>query len=102
MRGIGMLLNAGIKPQHIMVYMLIGYDPAETMGAIMYRFEKMVAIGLLPYPMVYNNANPDLKWFQRWVIMRSYKFIPWAEFTKSKRKTFYSEQKIGAEQAGLL
>lgn len=102
MRGIGMLLNAGIKPHHIMVYMLIGYDPAETMEAIMYRFEKMVAIGLLPYPMVYNNADPDLKWFQRWVIMRSYKFIPWAEFTKSKRKTFYAEQKIGADQASLL
>ena len=82
MRGIGLLLDAGIKPQHIMVYFLCGYWPGETMGDIFYRFEKMNQIGLLPYPMVYNNNNKELKKFQRWVVRRFYKFVPWDEYSR--------------------
>ena len=63
-----------------MVYMLIGYVPGETMDDIMYRYQKMVDFGCKPYPMVYNNANPQLKRFQRWVIRRYHEFIPWEEY----------------------
>ncbi len=80
MRGIGMLLEAGIKPQAIMVYMLCGYWPGETFDDVMYRFNKMVAMGLKPYPMVFDNSNKLLKKFQRWVIRRLYEFVPWEDF----------------------
>lgn len=80
LRGIGLLLDAGIKPQSIMVYMLCGYWPGETMDDVMYRFEKMKAMGLMPYPMVYDNANKTLKKFQRWVIRRLHEFVPWSEY----------------------
>ena len=82
MRGVGMLLEAGIKPGHIMVYFLCGYWPGETMQDVFYRFEKMNEMGLLPYPMVYNNQNTELKKFQRWVIRRYYKFVPWDEYSR--------------------
>jgi hypothetical protein len=82
LRGIGILMDAGIEPQKIMVYMLCGYWPGETIDDVMYRFEKMKAIGLLPYPMVYDNTNKTLKKFQRWVIRRFHEFIPWPEYLK--------------------
>jgi hypothetical protein len=84
LRGIGLLLDAGIKPQAIMVYMLCGYWPGETMDDVMYRFEKMKAIGLLPYPMVYDNKNTTLKKFQRWVIRRFHEFIPFDEYLRGE------------------
>lgn len=80
-KGVDMLEKAGIPPRHLMVYMLVGYDPEETWERIMYRFEKMKARGILVYPMVYQNARPDLKWFQRWVIQRFYQVIPWKDFS---------------------
>ena len=82
LRGIGILMDAGIEPQKIMVYMLCGYWPGETMDDVMYRFEKMKSMGLLPYPMVYDNTNKTLKKFQRWVIRRFHEFIPWSEYLK--------------------
>ena len=84
-KGANLLKDAGIPPAHLMVYMLIGYDPTETMDRIMYRYQRMVDFGCKPYPMVYNNANPQLKRFQRWVIRHYYEFIPWEEYGKAVR-----------------
>jgi hypothetical protein len=83
LKGINTLLNAGIKANQIMVYMLCGYWPQEKWDDIMHRFLKMKEIGLMPYPMVYGE-NPKLKKFQRWVVMRFHEFISWEEFNKSK------------------
>jgi hypothetical protein len=85
-RGIEQLVGAGIKPEHIMVYMLVGYDPTETWERVFYRFNRMVEIGLIPYPMVYNNTDKDLKLFQKWVVARYYHIMPWDEFVQIKRK----------------
>jgi hypothetical protein len=83
-KGVNLLKDAGIPPAHLMVYMLVGYDPTETMDRIMYRYQKMVDFGCKPYPMVYNNANPQLKRFQRWVIRHYHEFIPWEEYGKAQ------------------
>lgn len=82
--GVQRLIDAGVKAHYIMVYMLIGYDEAETWERIFYRFNKMVGIGIRPYPMVYNNARPDLKLFQKWVVRRYCELVPWEEFVASK------------------
>ena len=79
-RGVDALERAGVPPTHLLVYMLVGYRPGETMAEIMYRFERMTARGIRPYPMVYNNQNLDLKRFQRWVIRKYYTFIPFEEY----------------------
>jgi hypothetical protein len=78
--GIRILTEAGIRPAHILVYMLCGYGPNWSFEDIFYRFEKMKGAGLLPYPMVYDQSNKLLKKFQRWVVRRYYQFIPWDEF----------------------
>ena len=80
MRGINLLMEAGIRPRAIMVYFLCGYWPGETMEDIFYRFDKMKAMGLMPYPMVYDNSNILMKKFQRWVIRRYHEIVPWEEY----------------------
>lgn len=91
MRGIGYLLDAGVKPDALMVYMLVGKDPAETWERIMYRFSAMTALGLRVYPMPYRQLNSlsepanaisyrKLKQFQRWSNTGVYKFEPFENY----------------------
>lgn len=97
LRGINLMLNAGIRPQNIMVYFLCGYWPGERWEDIFFRFETMVKIGLLPYPMVYDNKNKMLKKFQCWVIQRGYQFIPWEEYSQganTRTKTDDAQQPL--------
>lgn len=82
-RGIDRLEKAGIPSKHIMAYMLIGYDPKETMERIFYRFNCMVVRGILPYPMVYDRTRKDLREFQRWVITGLYRAIPFQDYRVS-------------------
>jgi len=91
LRGIDHLLLAGIKPSYIMVYMLIGFEPNETIDEILYRFNKIDSLGMLPFPMVYNKAklkrgSPDrlLHDLQRWAIGRFYKVMTFADYRAIK------------------
>ena len=81
-RGLEKLEEAGIPAKHLMVYMLIGYKPDETMTEIMERYQMLKNAGCLPYPMVYDPSNRLNKAFQRWVIRRYDAFIPWEKFNK--------------------
>lgn len=80
-RGMAMLNEAGIPSRHLMVYMLIGYKPGETIEEILYRYQRLKDAGCMPYPMVYDNTNRTLKRFQRWVVMRYDEEVPWDEFS---------------------
>lgn len=96
LKGIATLERAGIPPRRVMAYMLIGYDRRETWDRLFYRHNKMVALGIRPYPMVYDAGNPHrtiplgntnqrighrtLAEFQRWVIRKAYTFIPFEEY----------------------
>jgi len=95
--GVERLEKVGIPPGHLMVYMLIGFDPAETMERILYRFNRMAERGILPYPMVYNNQDKELKKFQRWAVGRYYKIVPWSEYRRDFAKFIRP-----AEQAALF
>jgi hypothetical protein len=86
-RGIDRLERAGIKPKHIMAYMLIGYDPAETWERLWHRFNRMVERGIEPYPMVYDRSRKDLRKFQRWVITGLYRAVPFEEYDVSIKRS---------------
>lgn len=83
-RGVETLRRAGIPPTHLRVYMLIGFDPAETWEARFYRHTELVALGCEPYPMAYKKATrPDLAAFAKWgggAAVQLYKRVPWPEF----------------------
>jgi hypothetical protein len=96
-KGVDRLEKAGISPKNVMAYMLIGYDITETWDRIWHRFNRMVARGISPYPMVFDRKRTDLLSFQRWVITGIYRFVKWDEYkrsTKSKESmTAYAEAK---------
>jgi hypothetical protein len=83
-KGVERLERAGIPPKHLMAYMLIGCDPAENWDRIWHRFNRMVSIGIEPYPMVYG-VREDLKCFQRWVLTGLYRIVPWGEYERSTK-----------------
>lgn len=97
--GMDKLERAGIPAKHVMAYMLIGKDPAETHERRMYRFQKMVDRGIFPYPMVWNRDIKAHREFQRWVITGLYRAIPFEEY----RVSFKSAAKdSGAQQLLVL
>lgn len=84
-KGVDMLEAAGVPPKHLMAYMLIGYDPAETWERIWVRFRRMVDRGISPYPMVFDRSRPDLICFQRWVLTGIYRFTTWPEYRRETK-----------------
>lgn len=93
-RGIEMLMTAGFKGDYIMVYMLVGFDPAETWDKIFRRLDVMREYNIRVYPMVYEqhgSAPPsnaldyyELKKFQKWIVRRYDRFCSFEEFKHLK------------------
>lgn len=93
-RGVDLLRDAGVPPTHLMAYMLVGFDKKETWERLFHRFNRMVALGIRPYPMVFGDRHKQLPLggsnarighrtlgeFQRWVIRKSYNFIPFENY----------------------
>jgi hypothetical protein len=77
--GLGRLVKYGVRPDHIMVYMLIGYWPGETDDDRLYRVEKLREFGARPYPMPFVRT-PALVGFQRWVVGAYYKRVEWSDW----------------------
>lgn len=106
--GIDLLERAGVPPTHLMAYMLVGYDKQETWERLMYRFRKMVARGIRPYPMVYGNrgrllelggsneriGHRTLGEFQRWAIRKAYTFVPLSDYDVSAKGHLAARQPI--------
>lgn len=90
--GVDTLEAAGVPAKHLMAYMLIGYDIEENWARIWHRFNRMVARGIEPYPMVYNRTRTDLLCFQRWVLRGLYRIVPWDEYIRKTK----SEESISA------
>lgn len=99
-KGIQIMLNAGIRPGHIMVYMLCGYWNWETFDDIFYRYQKMTDMGLMPYPMVYADSPnyKELKKFQQWVVRRYSQFTTWDQFKNESEKEYYNRIKENRPQ----
>ena len=81
-RGLERLAAAGVKPDHIMTYMLVGYWPGETHEDREYRRQKLRAWGARPYPMPFRRT-PDLLGYSRWVIGAYDKGISWEEWSRA-------------------
>jgi hypothetical protein len=94
-RGVDTLERHGIPPRNLMVYMLVGYDRRETWERLFYRLNRMVERdNIRPFPMVFGDANRKLPLggcnqriehrtlgeFRRWVLRKSYTFIPFEHY----------------------
>lgn len=104
--GVDLLQEHGLPPTCLLVYMLVGYDKKETWERVMYRFEKMVARGIRPYPMIYGDRNRGLPLggsnqrighrtlseFQRWAIRKAYTFVPFENYDVNAKGRGVPEQ----------
>lgn len=81
--GLNRLVKYGVKPDHIMVYMLCGYWPGETTADREYRRMRLREFGARPYPMPFVRT-PELVGFQRWVIGAYDKTISWTDWVAAK------------------
>lgn len=80
--GLEAMVRYGVRPDHIMVYMLVGYWPGETAEDREYRRARLRAFGCRPYPMPYVRT-PELVGFQRWVIGAYDKRISWTDWERA-------------------
>jgi len=106
MRGLRHLVEAGAKPDHLMVYMLIGHAEGETHEERDYRRIKLREFGARPYPMPYardgispSGTNGDeLAAFQGWCIQRADLHIPWEIWWKKARG---NPRRLGTRRVSL-
>lgn len=77
--GLRRLTDHGVRPRHIMVYMLIGFWPGETDSDWEYRRAKLREFGALPYPMPFHRTRESVG-FQRFCVGAYDKRISWADF----------------------
>ena len=92
--GLNCLVRAGVKPDHIMVYILVGYWPGETMEDRLYRQQKLRDFGCRPYPMPFERTR-ELVGFQRWVVGAYDKRIPWTDWEAAG----YEPRNLGMKEA---
>lgn len=82
-RGAEALIDAGVRPHHLFVYMLIGYWKHETHQDRDWRRREIRALGALPYPMPFERT-PELLGFARWVIGGYDRTVPWESWTAAR------------------
>jgi hypothetical protein len=91
--GLRRLVKYGVRPDHIMVYILVGYWPGENAEDRDYRRRRLREFGARPYPMPWVKT-PELQGFQRWCVGAYDKRIPWADWEANG----YRPEGIGAER----
>jgi len=80
-RGVQILKDAGIPPNELMFYELVGFN--TDFEEDMHRFRVLEELGVKPYVMRYNDMEGPhgiLKHFDRWVNRGYYRFVPWEEY----------------------
>lgn len=79
LKGISTLKKVGIKPQHLMFYVLVGFN--TTYKQDIHRIKVLLKQKTLPYVMCYNERSdlyyPDLK---RWMNRGIYRYVPWLKY----------------------
>jgi len=106
-KGVETLAAAGVSPKKLMVYMIIGFDPKETMEQVHYRFDEIHKLGAAAFPMVYRNPHggddkrpADLNIFYQWAASRLWQMVPWKEYRPWL--DYLKKQEVKEQQPSLL
>lgn len=77
--GIERCMNAGIEPQQMQFFVLIGYDTTPEQD--FERVDALASLGCLPYVMPYNRSDAYQRRFARWVNHRAiFKTVAWEDY----------------------
>lgn len=75
----GLKLLVAVMPHKVMAYVLIGFN--TTPEEDLYRVTKLSEIGVDPFVMAFNKANPYQRRFARWVNHKAiYKSVKWEDY----------------------
>ena len=78
-RGIDKCVRAGIKPQYMRFFVLVGFNTTEEQD--MHRIEMLRSLGCDPFVMPYNKRDPYQNKLARWVNHTAvFKSVPWKEY----------------------
>lgn len=88
--GLEALARHGVKPDNIMVYMLLGFWPWSDISDWEKRRRRLREFGARPYPMPFERT-PRAVGFQRWVIGAYDKRISWEEWERAG----YRPERVG-------
>lgn len=83
LRGLQRLRDAGVSPDSIMVYMLIGHAEGETHADRDYRRAKIREFGARPYPMPFvrdGDLGAELRAFASWCTQRIDLYESWENY----------------------
>lgn len=100
-QGLGYLKAAGIAPDSILVYMLIGHDARETHADRDHRRRVLRDFGCRPYPMPFTREGElgeELVAFQSWCIQRKDEYVPWERWWGAARGNV---RKLGTRRVSL-
>jgi hypothetical protein len=100
-KGVDTLGRAGIPPTHLRAYMLIGFDKNETWDRLWHRFNRMVEMGIEPYPMVFDRSRKDLTRFQRWVITGLYRAVKFEDYDANMKGSLADIKEAAERQAEM-
>lgn len=84
-RGLDYLVKHGVKPDQVMVYVLIGFDHRTKSARPFlvpddfHRMERLREFGARPYPMPYVRTSRELVAFQWWAMGGRHKKIRWED-----------------------
>ena len=95
-RGVEILLDQGIRPTSVIVYLLVGF--ASTMEDNQYRLDIIRDYGMYPFVMKYQGCSVVDAFFARWVNKKLYKkrsFDEYWSYSRWKKKIIkkYSKPK---------
>lgn len=93
--GLRALTDHGVKPHHIMVYMLVGFGKAG-LEDWEYRRRQLRSFGAVPYPMPFMRT-PETVGFQRWIVGAYDKRISWKDWQKAG----FRPERLGQPAAAL-
>lgn len=96
--GLSRLVKYGVKPDHIMVYILCGYWPGETQQDREHRRRRLREFGARPYPMPFVRTR-EIVGFQRFCVGAYDKRVSWAEWEAAgyePRNCWQAETKAGS------
>jgi len=96
-RGLNALKRHGVRPDDIMVYMLIGFKDDWDVNDWEYRRQRIRQWGARPYPMPYVRNYLSLG-YQRWCMNAYDKKISWAAWQQAKMQP----ANLGARSAPAL
>lgn len=83
--GIQCLIHAGVKPDHMMFYVLVGFNTTHEQD--LYRIQLLIDYGVLPFVMIFNNKKEKrLHDLSRWVNKRYYKVVPFEQYNRNHVK----------------